>query len=777
MAVWHGAAVWRLRKAAAARRWMFLSLHAAMTRMVEAFRWRQLSDAAHRVATRRRKGAVLRAWAASAAASGYAAAMVRHGALKLTITLLRFGLTGWRAAAARQARAMAAETARHERRLRLDAAASRVFRVLVRNALHAVAPARDRTSSSARAAALGRLLDRVDQHASLAGWRSYVLVDLRLLARAADAFPALHRRSHLLHWRRVAAAARLRGTCRRALGRLRHQAVARAWASWAALVERVERLRGLAGAVLGRWRLRPINRALRTWHAQAARRTAALSRLRRSLGSWRLGALGRGWRGWSDAAAEGRASSALSTRQSIASATAACRARWALGGGGGGARPRRRAPEPRGARRPSPRQGDEHVARRLRRAPAHRRGGGGGLSAPRLAPPAPRRASGPRWPPRGGGAARPRGDAAPAARVRRAVRTWLAYAEERSRLLDAAGYVGRYGFLRTLTRAFAILRGTTHFGWLRRTSLARWLSVARTYAFALWRDEAARVATALCNARRAIGFLRHLRIGPAWRTWDAATDRHARRERMAARALGHWRHAGFVAAWDRWVRRTRDAVDAVEGRAEASAMRRALRYLAAHRRARQTLHAAIANWRHVRQRAGLVAWGEWGDAARAEAVLLNRGRRHARRRALAAAIDAFVAGALDRQRAAGLDGRADDARARRALGAGGARRRGRPRSGRTRRARSSRCARGRRRRGAPRRGGVSTRASSARRSRSGTRTPRTRATAAARTTARRRRTPPAPAGAPSPRAARTGRVWSSSAAAPSASSATGGRRS
>ena len=245
---WRCESRWRGLVALAAARWRAPSILTAF-RAVEAV-WRRCllaAEAAARIA-RRRGLAALGVWSAATATARGASALTTRSLKYARRSMLQHAVVAWRSRANAVQRAQLRE-ARSMRAARLGAAAQLVQRAMKRNALHALAQQCSSDSRrSAAALALGRCIGHIECQSTLSSWHRYAQWEHVMLARAADAFPALHRRTHLLRWRAtVAATNRRRAKGAAAFARWLNGRLARALFTWVDLSSGRARTRKVRG--------------------------------------------------------------------------------------------------------------------------------------------------------------------------------------------------------------------------------------------------------------------------------------------------------------------------------------------------------------------------------------------------------------------------------------------------------------------------------------------------------------------------------------------------
>ena len=118
---------------------------------------------------------------------------MQHAARACDVHLRQLTLLTWRHYAARRAR-LEALASRQTKQVRLSQAAQKWRTVLKRAAFSAIrADATERLQSSKATAALARFISRRDRSEGLDTWRKFIAWETAALAKAMDAFPALHR--------------------------------------------------------------------------------------------------------------------------------------------------------------------------------------------------------------------------------------------------------------------------------------------------------------------------------------------------------------------------------------------------------------------------------------------------------------------------------------------------------------------------------------------------------------------------------------------------------
>lgn len=663
---WLHEARWRRRATAAAGQWLYPALVNVFARLARLCRLSAILSIGFGLVRQQRRARALAAWAEASVTRRLTRAMMQHASRERWSVLTHEAMMLWRHEAARRVR-LENFNLRRSQHARLGAAAQKWGNVLRRAAFRAIrAEAQERAHSHAATAALGRCLTRIDKSETIFGWRSFVAWEGRALAIALDAFPALHRRSHLRHWYAVTAGARTSRTrCVWALSRWANATVGQVLTTWREHVRAVEAARQLLTSVANRWRHRAINAALRTWCILSEVRRSALSVLHRAFASWRRGRLGRGWRAWASMVARAetaRYKMVAAMRRMFDRGLSRALAQWTAH-----TQAALRAMALLARALPAGRKlllamqqwvvvweatsrnlvaiasalaySDSHLLRALVRAwrdvtfraIAERRGIANTLASLQ-------------------GTAR-------------AFRTWREVATASRHTVDTLQWVFARGFLRDVCDAFEAVALAARKSRQKRISAGRWRHSASTFAITAWREEAAVRARSRGLAMRSAAALFGARIPQAWHTWAANASMVIDAVWQARCALGHWRTHGFARAWVRWTRWARDASSLANDDAGYTKRLRAWRCMQAHRLARRARELASFAVLASRVTAAVDAWQRYTDACHASRPSQLRAERFWRRLTLARALERIGGRVARLKRTLGLDSRADERRA------------------------------------------------------------------------------------------------------------------
>ena len=642
VAYWREEAEHRLLAAAAATRWRRPTLAWALDRLGAWAAYCRGMAMGAALFVRRRRGRAFNTLASIAESRRMAHSLMEAATDSSARRARQLALLEWRrvCAFALRAEAHAARTATANR---LNAAAHKWSLALKRHALAAIrAEARAVVKASKKHDALGRALLRIDKWETVREWRGFLAWDLHALAAAADAFPNLHRRTHLRHWRAITAAHnQMVATGTRALARWSNRTIAAALCAWMGIVRTRGAVRDNMVSVARRWRRRTICAAVRTWRGKCEALAAALEALHRSVASWRLVRLARGWRSWSEMVAAARG--AMGTMRFAVYRLAHQTVSRAIGRWVEMAESRRRAEAllyrvlPRGRKLHrawltwsealSARERvlvaiagaivhrDAHLMRRVCRAwrgvtfkaETERRGLAHTMAALH-------------------GAAR-------------AFRTWAWFIKEASRFRELLRPALNKSFFRTRADAFGAIRLDARITWLRSTSARRWCGVRLAYAFDVWRDEHGAILRAAKLDRRAVLYLFAEHVPHAWRAWWAQAEKVVLARRLERRSAKHWRGHGYLRAWDRWLVRARDRHDIKTGLALVQRQRHAFRRLRLRARAWAAIESASFATLAARRGTAIAAWHAHAAATRTSLSMGLRAVRVWRRVSLVRAIE------------------------------------------------------------------------------------------------------------------------------------------
>ena len=588
MQAWRAFVEWREVLAGAAYRWAYPHLQRALE-LFDSLRRRRLASAtARRFVVSSRQSSVFFRWHGVVQAASIDGSILASCAAQcLTSQLLKVLLT-WRAAASDRLRRELSEL-RHSRDSTLDGGARMLHRHRLRAALHKLhREAAHRFHRSRRVKQLGRHLERLVAGSMLHSWRTYAEYDLIALARAADAFPTLHRRGHLRHWHARARAARERAAKGGAVvARWRKLGLARSYRTWLELTQAARATLLLVRRVHLSWANREAAAAWRTWAWQVRRVVEALEAMRRALGSLRNSALALGWRGWKRQTAERLAAVAVAKgalRRLLHQNVSRALLRWR---------------EKASARldvealvaKCHPRGRLQHAALRtwvaacdtkarvLRAIAGALRHAGRALLVRVLRAwvstvsrtEALRRQVGLHFLHSHG--------------VSRALRTWQdVLASRQSR--RAAKRAALTRMLRQAeVKAFVAIKLAAKAAWLLRTSAARWRRLGLSTATVSWRGRAEGARRAHAGMFTACKAFFGWRVPSAWAVWEGLSEAGIRRRRLARRAMAHWTQIGVVVLWQRWAARARDGAARDAGGARATLVRQAFSRLKAERTA------------------------------------------------------------------------------------------------------------------------------------------------------------------------------------------------
>ena len=658
---WREAAEWRRTAHAAAARWCMPSLAHAFARLRALWRLRATGRSVAHALLVRRRAVALGDWSANAEARRMDDALMVHAARRARRAVLGRSLFEWRRGAAWLLRAELNE-AREAKDKALNLASGKVhsvlkteaFRTLRRNARHLVA-------HSTRTVGLGRRLDRIARGHAIHLWRQYALHDALLLARAADAFPSLHRRSHLLHWRAVARHWREgASTAERALLRMRHAGLALGLSTWKALCEEAWEHRRRLRQVAASWAEGAVATAYRTWRWQWEQVCGALGDLRRSVASWRQGELGNAWRAWGALRAReaakrakmGAAMARLMNRglsRALSLWVGAYRERAHMTALMCRCLPTRRylllglntwVAATASANRTLRAVGEaiahsesQLLTRMLRlwravalRAVAERLGLSKTLAALHA--------------------------------HARAFRTWRLTVDERLALLSRVRWAIAHGFRRHVTAAVQRLAEIARHAANLRLARRAWEASTRRRLCLSWRSLAAMRVKSSDLALKAAAYLFDASVPHAFDVWASLAEALSRAAKLARRSLVAWRRAAYAYSWERWAELARALAAVAKGANLLSSRRAAVRALRAHAKASKHIASASGSVRAARLALCLPHWLSSIEARRTGASRASRASVAWRRLSLRHGVSCMATSSAQAAEVAALIGRA-----------------------------------------------------------------------------------------------------------------------